>query len=112
MELKQTKEQPTSGQFIAVWEHNGKLWCETQMVEDGCLYGYDNTKGGWFNYPINTTDGLDISYFTPLKREKFEVHDANGKYYESTNSKEEAVLSARAIKGTVLRFVEDGTVEP
>lgn len=112
MELKKTKEQPTSGQFIAIWEHNGKLWCETQKVEDGCLYGYYHTAGVWFNYPINTKDGLHIFYFTPLKREKFEVYDANGKYYESTNSKEEAMLAAKAIKGTVLRFVEDGTVEP
>jgi len=112
MELKKTKEQPTIGQFIAVWEHGGKLWCETQMVEGCCLYIYENATGKWNNFPINSQDGLDIFYFTPLKREKFEVHDANGKYYESTNSKEEAMLAARAIKGTVLRFVEDGTVEP
>jgi hypothetical protein len=109
MELKKTKERPTSGQFIAVWEDNGKPWCETQKVDEGELYIYDNPSG-WINIPIESEEGLDISYFVPLKREKFEVHDANGKYYESTNSKEEAVLSARAIKGTVLRFVEDGNV--
>jgi len=110
MELRKTKEQPTSGQFIAVWESNGKIWCETQMIEDGCLYIYENTTGEWNNFPLNSQDVLEITFFVPLKREKFEVHDANGKYYESTNSKEEAVLSARAIKGTVLRFVEDGNV--
>jgi len=112
MQLKKTKEQPTSGQFIAIWEHGGHIWCDKQMVKSGCLCGYDNQTGSWLNLPISYNDGLDISYFTPLKREKFEVHDANGKYLESTNSKEKAMLAARAIKGTVLRFVEDGTVEP
>jgi len=110
MELKKTKERPANGQFIAVWEHNGKPWCETQMVEDCCLYGYDSKTGDWFNHLDRSLDGLDVSYFVPIKREKFEVYDVNGKYYRSTDRKEEAVFAAKAINGTIRRFIEDGNV--
>ena len=111
MELKQTNERPTEGQFFAWWEYEGRIWCFTRMSEDGFVYQYNCSRDGWDKLENDAEEGLNVSYFVPIKREKYEVHDANGKYYQSTNSKEEAIAQARQIKGTILRFVEDGTVE-
>lgn len=112
MELKKTEQRPTEGQFLAFWEFNGVPWCETMKIEDGTIYYYCALSNEWEFFYEKAGGEVGVSYFVPVKREKFEVYDANGKYYRSTNSKEDAVKSAFSIKGTVLRFVEDGQVQP
>lgn len=38
--MKQVDEMPTSGQFVAVWEHDGEMWCETLKWKRDKLFAY------------------------------------------------------------------------
>jgi len=40
------KEMPTSGQFVAVWEHNNRIWCSTYYWQDGELFEWQE------EYPV------------------------------------------------------------
>ena len=33
--MRITKEQPTSGQFVAMWEYNGAMWSVTLRIKRG-----------------------------------------------------------------------------
>ena len=39
--MKQISEMPTSGQFIAVWMYNNKIWSSVYKYESGCLVDVD-----------------------------------------------------------------------
>lgn len=45
--MKQVDEMPKQGQFVAVWEYNGKMWSETYKWENEILYIYSSSKDGW-----------------------------------------------------------------
>lgn len=38
--MKQISEMPTSGQFVAVWMYNNKIWSSVYKYESGCLNLY------------------------------------------------------------------------
>lgn len=38
--MKQVKEIPQDGQFVAIWKYDGKLWSSTHKREDGVLLAY------------------------------------------------------------------------
>ena len=33
--MKKTKTEPTSGQFVAMWEYNGVLWSQNTRIFNG-----------------------------------------------------------------------------
>ena len=62
--MKTTTTEPTSGQFVAIWEHNGALWTENVRIVNGSRerfidYYEENEFGDeWVaddeNYPRDT----------------------------------------------------------
>jgi len=48
MKLKKVSSQPTSGQFVAVWMHNGVLWCATYQWFADRLKQYNSEDDNWF----------------------------------------------------------------
>ena len=44
-EITQTSEMPTSGQFIAIWIHDGKLWSDTLRWRGKFLEAYITDDG-------------------------------------------------------------------
>lgn len=58
--MKLVTTQPTSGQFVAVWEYNGVLWSDTYMWEDGKLYQYAPDCEGSEDEWLEVSDGLVI----------------------------------------------------
>ena len=43
-----TSVQPTEGQFVAIWEHKGKLWGETRKIDkDGYIFCYNSETNKW-----------------------------------------------------------------
>ena len=38
--MKQVSKIPTSGQFVAVWMYNNKIWSSVYKYESGCLNLY------------------------------------------------------------------------
>ena len=49
--MKQVKEMPHDGQFVAIWEYNGKLWSSVHKWEDGVLLAY-SAGCDEFMYPL------------------------------------------------------------
>ena len=60
-----TTTEPTSGQFVAMWEHKGLLWCESLRINsrgdrEMFIESYDGNEYGdeWVlddaNYPHDT----------------------------------------------------------
>lgn len=47
MNIRKTNEMPTEGQFAALWNFNGGLWCATFKYKHGCLHRYDSNEDGW-----------------------------------------------------------------
>jgi len=41
LRVKQYNHIPKTGQFILVWEYEGKLWSNIISIEDGVWYKYD-----------------------------------------------------------------------
>lgn len=41
--MMQVDEMPSSGQFVAVWEHDGELWSDVLKWRDGELFSYSKT---------------------------------------------------------------------
>ena len=64
--MKQVDKRPTEGQFIAIWEYDGKSWAHTFKYIDGDLHFFDRDFGEWF-YSSLTADevfiDLDVTYF-------------------------------------------------
>ena len=40
------KDLPTGEgtQFVAVWTHNGQLWCDTYLIKDGAYLVYNGER--------------------------------------------------------------------
>lgn len=36
--MREVSEMPEEGQFVAVWEYNGRIWCDTYLVSDDSKY--------------------------------------------------------------------------
>jgi hypothetical protein len=53
------KSMPKSGQFVVVWEYNGKIWAETTKVSKGKVKIYDVRKDKWFE-PFGAFDDSQI----------------------------------------------------
>ena len=43
-DLRISDNCPTTGQFVAVWEHNNKIWAHTYKWLENDLYVYDKDK--------------------------------------------------------------------
>lgn len=46
--MKQLKEMPEEGQFVAVWNFGGELWASSFKVEDDVVYEYGAGEDEWF----------------------------------------------------------------
>lgn len=45
MKLLRVDERPTTGQFVAIWMHNGKPWSDTFMYDDfNLLHVFDSAQ--------------------------------------------------------------------
>ena len=40
--MRELSEMPEEGQFVAVWEYNGKIWSDTYYWEDDKLLCFSN----------------------------------------------------------------------
>lgn len=63
------KEMPKSGQFVAVWEYNGKIWCNTHIKhDDGSMTVFcENTNDFEVfhsEYSFPEPDQKNVRYFT------------------------------------------------
>lgn len=36
--MREVSEMPEEGQFVAVWEFGGRIWCDTYLVSDDPEY--------------------------------------------------------------------------
>jgi len=52
--MKQVSEMPTSGQFVAVWMYNNKIWSSVYKYESGCLNLYSPVDGDY--EPVDDVD--------------------------------------------------------
>lgn len=39
--------QPTEGQFVRLWEFNGKVWSDVCKFKDGELFVFDGIDDSW-----------------------------------------------------------------
>lgn len=53
--MKSTRTMPKGGQFVAVWEHDGRMWADTLRWHNGVLQSYADDV--W-------TDELDDEFYT------------------------------------------------
>lgn len=68
MALSFTKYQPRKGQFVALWEYEGKPWSSIFKFEDSRWYVYNNHEDLWelITHPIayipTHEDITDVKY--------------------------------------------------
>lgn len=62
--MKQVSSKPTTGQFVALWVHEGKIWCDTYRHDGDTLLMYRSENDSWeeASFPVHTTG--DIAYYT------------------------------------------------
>jgi len=56
--MREVKNRPTSGQFVAVWQYNDKIWSDTYCYRKNELCMWNETKDDFFLIP--TSDALAI----------------------------------------------------
>ena len=56
-----TREEPKTGQYVAMWEHKGVMWSETFKWVGGTLFIYDNPDGEWVT-ASGSFSKLDLLY--------------------------------------------------
>lgn len=54
--MKILYDMPTEGQFVAVWEHNGKTWSDTHKIEDGDLFRISDKSEVEFKWEAREED--------------------------------------------------------
>lgn len=52
------------GQFIAVWEHNGRIWSEVFNNVDGELVRYCSENDEWLSDDFKCYENFDPKLFT------------------------------------------------
>jgi len=64
--MKQVKEMPHDGQFVAILEYNGKLWSSVHKWEDGVLLRYSEPRSAFIeaNFYEKELPSLGATYFT------------------------------------------------
>lgn len=69
MALSFTKHQPRKGQFVALWEYEGKPWSSTFKLEDGFWSRYRQEDDTWeyvqhpnYHIPLSNEYVKDIRY--------------------------------------------------
>jgi hypothetical protein len=48
--MREVSEMPEEGQFVAVWEYHGRIWCDTYLVIDvdpALVSTWDNQADDW-----------------------------------------------------------------
>lgn len=55
--MKKLTKMPTDGQFVAVWEYDGKIWSDVFKFKNGRLYQQDNITDR-FTVLHNNNDGV------------------------------------------------------
>jgi hypothetical protein len=67
--MNEIKEMPASGQFVAIWIYNGRIWSETCMYKGESLYAYSQAEDDFtecrpptFRYQCDT--GTEARYYT------------------------------------------------
>lgn len=55
--MKLVTAQPTTGQFVAVWEYDGEMWSDTYRWDNGDLFMFDAEEDVWVHQPY----GLKIA---------------------------------------------------
>jgi hypothetical protein len=55
--MRITEIEPTSGQYIVIWDYNGNLWSETVKIKNDKRLVYNNKEGEFEspNYEHNTS---------------------------------------------------------
>ncbi len=47
--MKQVNNMPTSGNLVAVWQHNGQVWSTSYHLDDeGCYTAYNESQNSYF----------------------------------------------------------------
>lgn len=47
--MKQANHMPTSGNFVAVWQHNGQVWSTSYHLDaDGYYTAYNESENSYF----------------------------------------------------------------
>jgi len=57
-----SKDMPKSGQFVQVWEHEGKMWSTTLKWVKGVLYSYNEMSGSFDFAPGFDDEPDDLEY--------------------------------------------------
>lgn len=66
--MKLSKDMPKSGQFVQVWEYEGKVWSTTLRWVEGVLFSYTEGECTFDVAPgfDGEDDALDYSYIVGL----------------------------------------------
>lgn len=65
--MKQVDEMPTSGQFVAVWQYDGDIYCDTLKYDLDVIYSYQENENDYF-YKIEDPyfyKSVGAKYFIP-----------------------------------------------
>jgi hypothetical protein len=63
MHLKQTMSRPDSGQYVCIWQYEGKIWSETVNVEDGDHLGFDECQDEFVPVFSKSSECTILGYF-------------------------------------------------
>lgn len=57
------KKEPTSGQYVAVWFHEGIMWCACFMYDpiSGVRYRYEGVLQEWLEDELRFSDSKEIT---------------------------------------------------
>ena len=68
--MKTTTTEPTSGQFVAMWEHNGVLWSQNTKINsrgerEVFIDAYDENEFGdeWIEDPSTYPRDTEITFY-------------------------------------------------
>ena len=68
--MKQVKEMPTSGQFVAVWEYNGNIWSGVYINQGRWIDVYLIEKDDF-----ETNDAVTVKKHLEKQQAKFFIAD-------------------------------------
>lgn len=60
--MKEVKEPPKSGQFIAVWEYKNKPWSTVFRYKKGKLQEYNQHKDSWISSHLWDINNEEVSF--------------------------------------------------
>jgi len=61
--MREVSEMPEKGQFVAVWEYQGNIWCDTFFwSEDGDLLRFENETDDFEPNHLNVKDNAFLHH--------------------------------------------------